>query len=244
MDTFCFSWNNFEQNLSSAFQQLRNNNDFLDVTLVSEEGDHLSAHKAILSTSSDFFQEILTKANHTNPLLFLSGFNFKVLTAVLDFIYNGKVNLYQEEVDMFLESAQKLKIHGLTQKLQEEKKETTFVENEVYQSNFACSSYLKEGEENSNATSLQEATIEKETTVETIVSPNVTRCSNLNYDEHITKCKVGWKCNFCGKTKTTKANMNLHVEIHIDGLSFPCKFCAMNFRSRNVLNSHTNRAHK
>ena len=112
MDTFCFSWNNFEQNLSSAFQQLRNNNDFLDVTLVSEEGDHLSAHKAILSTSSDFFQEILTKANHTNPLLFLSGFNFKVLTAVLDFIYNGKVKLYQEEVDMFLESAQKLKIHG------------------------------------------------------------------------------------------------------------------------------------
>ena len=52
--------------------------------------------------------------NHTNPLLFLSGFNFKVLTAVLDFIYNGKVKLYQEEVDMFLESAQKLKIHGLT----------------------------------------------------------------------------------------------------------------------------------
>merc|ERR1712029_8672 len=122
MDTFCFSWNNFEQNISSAFQQLRNNNDFIDVTLVCEEGDHLSAHKAILSTSSDFFQDILTIANHTNPLLFLSGFNFKVLTAVLDFIYNGKVKLYQEEVDMLLESAQKLKIHGLTQKLQEEKK--------------------------------------------------------------------------------------------------------------------------
>ena len=103
MEKFCLKWNDFQLNASSTFYKLRKDKYFIDVTLVSEEGDHLSAHKAILSTSSDFFQEILTKANHTNPLLFLSGFNFKVLTAVLDFIYNGKVNLYQEEVDMFLE---------------------------------------------------------------------------------------------------------------------------------------------
>merc|ERR1719300_1434702 len=202
MDTFCFSWNNFEQNISSAFQLLRNNNDFIDVTLVSEEGDHLSAHKAILSTSSDFFKDVLKKANHTNPLIFLSGFNFKVLTAVLDYIYNGKVNIYQEEIDIFLDSAQKLKIHGLTQKVQEENKISQVVESKS-KSSIAGGSYLKQDEENSYEPGLQEATFQEETTVATIESPIVKRASNLNYDESITKCEVGWNCNFCGITKTT-----------------------------------------
>lgn len=129
MEKFCLNWNDFEKNASSAFNQLRYDKDLLDVTLVSEEGEHLSGHKVVLSTSSDFFNDALKKANHKNPLIFLSGFTSKVLTAVLDYIYNGKVDIYQEEIDLFLDSAQKLKIHGLTQKLQEKTDETTFVEN-------------------------------------------------------------------------------------------------------------------
>ena len=91
---------------------------------------------------------------------------------------------------------------------------------------------------------MQEAPFQDKTTVATIDSPIVKRASNLNYDEYITKCEVGWNCNFCGVTKTTKTNINLHVEVHIDGLSFPCKFCSMSFRSRNILNLHKNRVHK
>ena len=243
MEKFCLNWNDFEQNASSAFNQLRNDTDFLDVTLVSEEGEHISAHKVVLSTSSDFFKDVLKKANHINPLIFLSGFNSKVLAAVLDYIYNGKVNIYQEEIDIFLESAQKLKIHGLTQKVQEENKVSPVVESKS-KSSIAGGSYLKQDEENSIEPFLQEAAFQEETTVATIDSPIVKRASNLNYDEYITKCEVGWNCNFCGITKTTKTNINLHVEVHIDGLSFPCKFCSMSFRSRNILNLHKNRVHK
>ena len=246
MEKFCLNWNDFEQNASSAFNQLRNDTDFQDVTLVSDEGEHLSAHKVVLSTSSDFFKDALKKSNHTKPLIFLSGFNFKVLTAVLDYIYNGKVDLYQEEIDLFLDSAQKLKIHGLTLKLQEEKTdETTFDENKVNNSDNSDNLYIKEDAETSKSASLEEATFFQEAmTVATINSPNVQRAAAFNYEEYFTKCEVGWKCNPCGKTTTTKTNMNLHVEIHMDGLSFPCKFCSMSFRSRNILNVHKNRAHK
>ena len=110
MEKFCLNWNDFKQNASNAFNQLRNDNDLIDVTLVSDEGEHIRAHKVVLSTSSDFFKDALKKAKHTNPLIFLSGFNSKVLVNVLDYMYNGEVNLYQEEIDVFLQSAQKLKI--------------------------------------------------------------------------------------------------------------------------------------
>ena len=128
MEKFCLNWNDFQQNACSAFNQLRNDKDLTDITLISEEGEHMLAHKIVLSSSSDFFKDLFKKANHTNPLIFLSGFDSKVLTAVLDYIYNGAVNLFQKEIDLFIESAQKLKIHGLTQKLMEDNIESTFDE--------------------------------------------------------------------------------------------------------------------
>merc|ERR1719342_2052050 len=131
MDKFCLKWNDFHQNASSVFNKLRKDKDFLDVTLVSDDGEHISAHKVVLSASSDFFKDTLKKANHTNPMIFLSGFHSKILTAVLDYVYNGEVNLYQEEIDAFLESAQKLKIDGLTKTMEGQQETTAYAENEL-----------------------------------------------------------------------------------------------------------------
>ena len=243
MEKFCLNWNDFKQNASSAFNQLRNDKNLTDVTLVSEEGEHILAHKIVLSSSSDFFKDLFKKANHTNPLIFLSGFDSKVLTAVLDYIYNGAVNLYQEEIDLFLESAQKLKIHGLTQKLTEENTESIFVDNEVEKSNITGRSNLKREKVNLNTTIFQETTrYEKETKVATIDSSNVTQASN--YDNLFENCGDEWKCKNCGKTTKTKSNMAQHVEIHMEGLSFQCNSCTMVFRSRNLLNVHKNRNHR
>ena len=138
MEKFCLRWNDFQMNASNAFNKLRKDKDFLDVTLVREDGEHISAHKVILSASSDFFKDTLKKANHTNPMIFLSGFHSKILTAVLDYVYNGEVNIFQEEIDEFLKSAEKLKIDGLTNTI-EEQQDSTFAGNELTEE-----SYLKE----------------------------------------------------------------------------------------------------
>merc|ERR1712098_889289 len=123
MEKFCLKWNDFQENASSSFNKFRKDNDFLDVTLVSEEGNHISAHKVVLSASSEFFKDALKKANHANPMIFLSGFDSKTLSAILDYIYDGEVNLLQKEIDGFLQGAQKLKLDGLTV----EEKESTFI---------------------------------------------------------------------------------------------------------------------
>ena len=234
MEKFCLRWNDFQMNASNAFNKLRKDKDFLDITLVSEDGEHISAHKVVLSASSDFFRDTLKKAGHTNPMIFLSGFHSKTLQAVLDYVYNGEVNLFQEEIDLFLESAQKLKIEGLTKTMKEENGATAYLENENESSSNEAS-YLKE---ELNSITTTDTTLPNKN----FVSKRTTEV--YNYDEYFTSCEVGWKCNSCGKTATTKPNMKVHVEIHMDGLSFPCQLCSQSFRSRNQLNFHKSRVHK
>merc|ERR1712098_242391 len=50
-DRFCLRWNDFETNISAAFQELRDDEDFFDVTLCCgpDGTDRLRAHKVILS---------------------------------------------------------------------------------------------------------------------------------------------------------------------------------------------------
>ena len=52
---------NFQENVKSMFGALRNDKEFVDVTLVCEDAFQIDCHKAILALSSPFFNEILTK---------------------------------------------------------------------------------------------------------------------------------------------------------------------------------------
>ena len=62
-------------------------------------------------------------------------------------------------------------------------------------------------------------------------------------NELILKYDDGWRCRECRKTCSTKSQMGLHVEIHIDGLSFPCNFCSESFTLRNALAKHKHNKH-
>ena len=48
-EKLCLKWNDFQENVSSAFVSLREDNEFSDVTLVGEDGQQVEAHKVILA---------------------------------------------------------------------------------------------------------------------------------------------------------------------------------------------------
>lgn len=54
---FCLRWNNFQAYITSQFEALRDDEDFVDVTLACE-GQRLGAHKVVLSACSPFFKEL------------------------------------------------------------------------------------------------------------------------------------------------------------------------------------------
>jgi len=113
-EKFCLRWNDFENNISAAFRELREDKDFFDVTLACED-DQIQAHKVIISACSPFFKTILRRNRHEHPLLYLKGVRYVDLVSVMNFMYHGEVNVAQEDLNSFLSVAEDLKVKGLTQ---------------------------------------------------------------------------------------------------------------------------------
>ena len=113
-EKFCLKWNDFEANISTAFRELRDNKDLFDVTLACEE-EQIKAHKVILSACSPFFRSVLRRNPHQHPLLYMKGVRYTDLESVLTFMYQGEVNIAQDDLNNFLAVAEDLRVKGLTQ---------------------------------------------------------------------------------------------------------------------------------
>ena len=113
-EKLCLQWNDFKENITSSFKELREDIDFTDVTLACEDGQQIEAHKVVLTSSSPFFMELLKKNKHPHPLLYMRGLKSEDLMAILDFLYQGEANVLQDNLDAFLALAEELKLKGLT----------------------------------------------------------------------------------------------------------------------------------
>ena len=54
MDKLCMKWNEFDTNIRKYLRILREDQRLFDVTLVTDDGQHIQAHKIILSAGSHF----------------------------------------------------------------------------------------------------------------------------------------------------------------------------------------------
>merc|ERR1712038_512944 len=111
---FCLRWNDFESNISVAFREIERRKRFFGVTLACDDSQ-IQAHKVILSACSPFFRNVLRRNPHQHPLLYLKGVKYKELLCVLNFMYQGEVNVAQEELNTFLAVAEDLRVKGLPQ---------------------------------------------------------------------------------------------------------------------------------
>ena len=67
----------------------------------------------VLSTFSPFFKKLLKNHLHPHPLIYMKGLKSSSLTAIIDFLYLGEANIFQEELDSFLALAEELQLKGL-----------------------------------------------------------------------------------------------------------------------------------
>ena len=124
-EKYCLKWNDFTSNLSSAFNELRDDEDFFDVTLLTEESE-IRCHKLILGACSPHFRAIIKRlASIQNPAIYLRGVRHEDIKNILEFMYLGEVSVSQEDLDSFLSVAQDLCIKGLTQQDSSQKSRQT-----------------------------------------------------------------------------------------------------------------------
>ncbi|XP_047988074.1 BTB/POZ domain-containing protein 18-like isoform X1 [Leguminivora glycinivorella] len=110
---FCLRWNNFQANITSQFEALRDDEDFVDVTLACE-GHRLEAHKVVLSACSPYFKELFKNNPCPHPIIFMRDCEVSHVRALLQFMYAGQVNIAQAQLTAFLRTADALQIRGLT----------------------------------------------------------------------------------------------------------------------------------
>ena len=227
----------------NLFGKLRTEDYLHDVTLVGDDHTQLSAHKLVLSAGSEYFKEIFTRNKHANTLLCLEGLSKQDLENVLDYMYNGEVHIFQEDLDRFLNIAQRLRLEGLLD---------GGSENEEQQSTKETKPYIEER--------LSEPTYEEKPTVPSDLPPSkIISLTNTDNNEvgsmienNLEPLEGGhFRCKVCGKdskgmtkTKDLKWNMKNHVETHVEGLSYSCQLCGKTFRSKNSFSVHKSVYHK
>jgi hypothetical protein len=113
-EQFCLRWNDFPDSILSTLQDLRAEEDFVDVTLVCD-GEQIRAHKLILSACSDFFRHLLKRNPAANPVIVLWDMSVEDIRNILRFMYNGEVEVQQTHLNTFLSVAERLRVRGLCQ---------------------------------------------------------------------------------------------------------------------------------
>ena len=264
-EKFSLKWNSFQENISTAFNNLRDDTTFTDVTLISEDGQQLQVHKVILSASSPFFMNIFKINKHPNPLLYLKGFKGHQLHSIIDFMYHGVAEIYQENLDGFLAVADELQLKGLTEG-HEEQKEEYLTEK---QGHIPQKPRLTKHTVINNPTQMEKFETELYHDQENDPKPSTTMLTTISQPPQVSfnggsaedLKAVVWSmisqsgtlltCTVCGKTKDKSqdrqatCHMASHVEsLHVDGATYDCTRCEKTFRSKQAIHHHTYKAHK
>ena len=112
-EKYSLTWHTYSDHLRSMMKELMMNEDFSDVTLVTEDKKHIKANINILSTCSPVFKDILKKEKNSNQIMYLRGVQFSEMESIMQFIYLGEATYYQERMEEFLAVGKSLEIKEL-----------------------------------------------------------------------------------------------------------------------------------
>ena len=243
-EKFCLKWDFFQENINTAIGSLRNDEEFNDVTLACEDGRQIKAHKVILASSSPLFQTILRKNSHSHPLIYMRGMKHDDLLAIVDFLYCGKTNIQQDQLEGFLSIAEELSLKGLTGGGNDTETDEDL--------DIKASTMKKPGATQKKHDFMTQPLDQAHSTEKKLdVSQKTVALAHYNFleefqglDEKVKslmtfskletresgkKDKV-YKCNVCGK-EGQQTQMRDHIEAnHMEGISIPCNLCKQTFR--------------
>ena len=267
----CLKWDEFKQNVNSAFGNFRGDNDLMDVTLACADGQQMEAHKVILAASSPTFRDLFKQNKHPHPLIFTTRTKSSDLSSILDFLYLGEANIPQIDLESFLALAEQLQLDGL---MGPTPTSDNGVEQNVHQgvSSPKRSFELKEDARvsspikqiSSDAMISEESRPIAEMSADSIKNPGNSVSMQNNFygaldlevqtmmemtqntirnGQSKTK-RRSYSCKVCGK-EGYGSNIKKHIEAnHLKGLSVPCDLCEKRSKSIHGLGQHKVKYHR
>ena len=255
LEKLCLQWNDFQDNVQAAFKNLRQDKHFTDVTLACEDGQQVEAHKVILAASSPFFQNLLETNKHPHPLVCMRGLKSSDLVAIVDFIYFGETNVYQENLDSFMAIAEELQLKGLRRNsnrqvegiITDENQWTTQRQKPLVARNGVKVEETYEGTQKDNVESESSKVVADLNDFSGNLEDIDNKVKSLMEKSENYLAKGHQKadiCKVCGKEGKSDAIKN-HIEAkHLGGIVIPCDQCGKTYGCRDSLRRHMQKQHR
>ena len=101
-EKYSLKWHTYTDHLRKMMAELMMNDNFFDVTLVTEDKKQIKANINILSACSPVLKDILKEDKNSNQIMYLRGIQFSEMESIIQFIYLGEATFYKERIDEFL----------------------------------------------------------------------------------------------------------------------------------------------
>ena len=271
-ELFTLSSNDYESRCKDTFSRLWTERDFADVTLATDDNFQISVHTIVLGSCSSLFKRLLSNTHQTHPIVFLQGISKKHLELVLEYIYQGKCHLHQNDLDAFLTTGRELQISDLTQDFFPSKgineasqdildtKEDLTQEFVPYKGMNSDSPNIIDTKEVANTSTIITDSYQPSSPIDLPVTTNekvgLHQCKHCDYAtrflHNLTKhfnakhTSQRHECTFCDSKYSQKQTLKEHIESTHEKKEkkSQCQQCDFNAASVNSLRVHTQNFHE
>ena len=107
---YSVTWHTYSDHLKTMMKELMMNEDFSDVTLVTEDKKQIHANINILSACSPLFKDILKKEKNCSSIVYLRDIQFSEMESIMQYIYLGEATISEDRMREFLAVGRLLEI--------------------------------------------------------------------------------------------------------------------------------------
>ena len=165
------------------------------------------------------------------------------LSAILDFLYCGEANVFQEKQDFFLAIAEELKLKGLMGQSETKDEKAQEFDPSIFPKQMRPQVAVQKqptGFKSAHADQKLTSVFERTVAIQNFITEDLQELdeqvksmmeNSLNMVQVGKRQKRAKICKLCGKEGPPTTNSD-HIEAHhLDGVSLPCNNCEKTFRS-------------
>ena len=213
-------------------KELMMNEDFTDVTLVTEDKKHIKANANILSACSPVFKAILKKQKNSSPIIYFRGIQYSEMESIMQFIYLGEATFYEERMEEFLAVAKSLEIKKLCNAETETNDEPQDQIPSKSETTIECFEEIRKG-----LRSFEEKTVVSDHSTMLALQERQSEEISVNINGR-------YECEQCHKTYSNKQGLHIHKQSAHNGVKYPCDQCDYQATQKGDLTKHIQSKHE
>ena len=240
-EKYSLTWHTYSDHLKSMMKELIMNEDFSDVTLVTEDKKQIKANINILSA----FKDILKKEKVTSTVMYLRGIQY----SIMQFIYLGEATFYEERMDEFISVAKLLEIKELcnaeAERNEEPEDEPLTTDSETFNENLKEQTIVSDHFTKKTKQERRREVVNLNGKYECKPCQK-TFANKHNLTVHIQSKHEGIKyaCDKCDNQFTQKSHLTTHIQSKHEGIKNVCDQCDYRATQKSHLITHIQSKHE